>query len=282
MSRKRFGFTLIEVSLFLAITGLLFVGIIAGTRNSIFQQRYNDTIQSYAEFLRSVYAQTLNVQNASSSGGRSDKVIYGKLITFGESKDLSNNDNTSKKIFVYDVIGDDADDVSASGDALTVLATLGVSPYGEIVGNDSGVDFTSGYTVGSAYSYGVKWGGRLETVDKNDFTGSVLIVRHPGSGTVYTFFSDVAVEVNKRYFEWEVANGGSGGNQPISIAIDGFSGSTKLADILGSMVADEINFCVNPTGEDGQFRRNVRIMKNARNSSGVVLVPMDSSDNKCE
>ena len=49
MKHKRKGFTLIEIVLFLAITGLLFVGIIVGTNNSIGQQRFTDSVQNFAE-----------------------------------------------------------------------------------------------------------------------------------------------------------------------------------------------------------------------------------------
>ena len=52
---KKKGFTLIEVALFLAITGMLFIGIAAGVQNSIYQQKINDSVQGFAEFLRSVY-----------------------------------------------------------------------------------------------------------------------------------------------------------------------------------------------------------------------------------
>ena len=84
MKRNWRGFTLVEVSLFLAITAAIFVGIAVGTQNSIFQQRYNDAVQSFAEFLRTVYSQVTNVQNE--SAGRSDKAIYGKLVKFNEEE----------------------------------------------------------------------------------------------------------------------------------------------------------------------------------------------------
>ena len=61
---KKHGFTIIEVSLFLAITALLFVGITVGTQNSINQQRYADSVNSFADFLRNVYSQVSNPQSA--------------------------------------------------------------------------------------------------------------------------------------------------------------------------------------------------------------------------
>ncbi|MBR3336275.1 MAG: type II secretion system protein, partial [Bacillus sp. (in: Bacteria)] len=64
MQRIRRGFTLIEVSIFLAITGLLFAMVVIGVQNSISQQRFNDVVQNYVEFLRSIYAGVTNVQSS--------------------------------------------------------------------------------------------------------------------------------------------------------------------------------------------------------------------------
>ena len=84
MKRVRRGFTLVEVALFLAITAAIFVSIAVGTQNSIFQQRYNDAVQNFAEFLRSMYSQVTNVQ--SEGYGRSEYAIYGKLVNFEEDE----------------------------------------------------------------------------------------------------------------------------------------------------------------------------------------------------
>ena len=95
MKTTRSGFTLVEVALFLAITGLVFAGIVVGTQNSIFQQRYNDAVQNFAEFLRSMYSQVTNVQ--SEGHGRSEYAIYGKLVNFEEDEN-GNNKNTFSTI----------------------------------------------------------------------------------------------------------------------------------------------------------------------------------------
>ena len=98
MKRSRHGFTLIEVVLFLGLTAALFAGIVVGTQASIYQQRYNDGVQNFAEFMRSVYSQVSNVQNEQT--GRSQYAIYGKVVTFGVDADGRN------KIRSYNLIGD--------------------------------------------------------------------------------------------------------------------------------------------------------------------------------
>ena len=59
MKNSRRGFTLIEVALFLVVTGALFAAVTIGVQNSIYQQRQNDAVQNFAEFIRSAYAATM-------------------------------------------------------------------------------------------------------------------------------------------------------------------------------------------------------------------------------
>jgi prepilin-type N-terminal cleavage/methylation domain-containing protein len=61
---KHKGFTIIEVMIFLAISGLLLVGVLIGTGTTIARQRYNDAVQSFAEFLRQQYSFVINPQIA--------------------------------------------------------------------------------------------------------------------------------------------------------------------------------------------------------------------------
>lgn len=74
------GFTVIEVMLVLAITGLLFVGIVGSSFGSIQFQRYEDSVNSFAESLRNIYNEVLNPR--SDQGGHSDTAMYGKMITY--------------------------------------------------------------------------------------------------------------------------------------------------------------------------------------------------------
>lgn len=166
MIKTKGGFTLIEVSLFLAITGLLFLGVTIGVQNSIFQQRYNDSVQNFVEFLRSAYAKTENVQGTQ-DGGRSNEAIYGKLITFGE--------NGGDEVFMYSVVGKASCGSGFNGtlDALKscevdVIKKADSKPY-------------------SAESYKPKWSAAIQNTDWKQFEGAILITRHPQSGTVYTF-----------------------------------------------------------------------------------------------
>jgi len=127
-------------------------------QNSISQQRFNDVVQNYVEFLRSIYAGVTNVQ--SSGAGNTERAIYGKMVTFGES-------GSQGKIMVYNVTGNAND--GGSGDLASSLDSL-----------DAKIE-------SSGESYTLRWGAKIETVgSNNEYKGALMIIRHPRSGMVYT------------------------------------------------------------------------------------------------
>lgn len=176
MTKIKGGFTLVEVSLFLAITGLLFLGVTIGVQNSIFQQRYNDSVQNFVEFLRSAYSKTENVQSA--GPGNTNQAIYGKLITFGE--------NNSDEVYMYSVVG---------------AASCGSSYNGTLAAlKNCGADvLDSENKPYSAESYTPKWSAAIQDKGSSLFKGAVLITRHPQSGNVYTFVKQTSgtIEVSR-------------------------------------------------------------------------------------
>lgn len=263
--RKRFGFTLIEVAFFIAITGLLFVGIIAGTQNSIWQQRYNDSVQSFADFLRNVYAEVSSIQGV--SDGRSDKAIYGKMISFGQQIDLKGDTipDSEQRIFVYDVIGDAIG--GGGNDIKAALASLNVNVLAK--GKDGEAEY-----VGIVESYTPIWGAVIEKINPPDpykaYEGTILIVRNPNTGLINTLVSDTVVRVN------EVMN---------NYANDYENDRVKklLTGPLTEFQVREVDFCLNPygAGQTGTLRRDIRLVKNARNASGVEIVNLTDAANKC-
>ena len=196
MNKIRRGFTLIEVSLFLAITGVVFVSIAVGTQNSIFQQRYNDSVQNFSEFLRTVYSQVKNVQN-NESKGNTDKAIYGKLVTFGEEYNLNGDKNTDEMIFTYNVIGKIGNEDGNIIDQLKDLEANVVYETYDALGHTNGYELA-----GFAESYLPRWGSKIQTTagwngtSYDNFEGTLLIVRHPSSGVIYTKVLSHTIQVN--------------------------------------------------------------------------------------
>ena len=263
MKRIRRGFTLVEVSLFLAITAAIFVSIAVGTQNSIFQQRYNDAVQNFAEFLRSMYSQVTNVQ--SEGYGRSEYAIYGKLVNFEE------DENGNNKITTYNVIGDVAEDDLDNGNVLDRLKKLNA----DVVLNKGVGEDIEYKPVGFVEDYRPRWASQIQTTKGWDekyevFTGALLIVRHPSSGTVYTYSSNEPIKDVDGYIRG--LNSGLSVENQLLTKIESDNESDKFSS------ANDVDFCVNPNGaEQSTLRRDVRIVANARNATGVEIISDDES-----
>lgn len=247
-----------EVALFLAVSGLLFVGIAAGVQNSVWQQRVNDSVQSFAEFLKTVYSQVSNPQGANTTGGRSDQAIYGKLISFGQTYGLDGDLVASDKqeIFVYDVIGDA--ESKGTGGTLSLLKELNPNV---VVIKDSEIQ---GFA-GMVENYVPRWTAAVQPQDSDTefYKGTILILRNPRSGTISTFVSGSVLNINQNVKENKVSNL-----------------STMLKDSLDGFALQRVDFCINQNGNNAdKNRRNVRLLSGANNASGVVIVGDD--DNVC-
>ncbi len=262
MKSKRSGFTLIEISLFLALSAVLFVAVTVGVQNSIFQQRYNDSVQSFVDFLKNVYAEVNNVQN-DVNGGTSNQAIYGKLVTFGESENFSGDENKNQTIFVYTVVGN-IDNENGTGKTLELLKNLKANV---LVKEGEDVKYA-----GMVESYDMKWSSVLQFTNPGtsgnfeDFKGALLIVRHPKSGVINTFVKNgTTIEVNQK------KNDVTGAETPNIFSESDFAGFSS----------ESVDFCVNPYGDNNSKNRvDVRINKNAKNSAGVGTF-YDDDDNKC-
>ena len=87
----RRGFTIIEIMLFLAISGMLLAGVLIGIGDNIARQRYNEAVEDIADILRSQYAYTTDVQI--SERGVDDDVCYGLI-----SDDIKTEGSTAEEL----------------------------------------------------------------------------------------------------------------------------------------------------------------------------------------
>ena len=137
---KLSGFTMIEVILVVALTGLVLAGVLVGGGSGISRQRFQDSVQDFTEFIRRTYSSALYVQNSRTEAlyskdncnfksesairssdsntvktgqlpdlykglpGRSDCAYYGKLLTFDETS-ADNYQLSGYVVRVYDIVG---------------------------------------------------------------------------------------------------------------------------------------------------------------------------------
>ncbi|MCL2085712.1 prepilin-type N-terminal cleavage/methylation domain-containing protein [Candidatus Saccharibacteria bacterium] len=204
---QKTGFTIIEVILVLAISGALFVGLIAAQGNNLARRRYNDAVFNFVDFVQGQYDFGTNIQNwregtlpAGSCGtnpgggnahlGRSGCVIYGMILEFGNGECNTNPAERTGRCFVrYSwVVGEDY-----NRDALFEIGGAGLGGLDdyEVLG---GVGLRR---VVPFHDYHIEWGGGLETpsvasshgttASSPDVRGAMLILRLPISGTIMTF-----------------------------------------------------------------------------------------------
>lgn len=228
------GFTFIEVMLFLAVTGLLAIGILVGSGAAINQQRYRDSVNTLKSYIQQQYSEVTSVANSrntnwqcNSNGvitdtggsagaprGRSDCVMLGRFMTV----DSTGKQLTSSSVSAYRVAG--AATATSDIDELKNYR-LAVSPINQ--------DETE-----------VSWGAQV--VNQNNtapLSLSILIVRSPLSGSVFTFTQDtIQTSLNAMISEDATKQerhlcikGDSLGARRLEVRIEAFAGSQSAVSI---------------------------------------------------
>ena len=189
-TRGQDGFTIIETTLFLAVTSLLIVMMVAATGASLNVQRYRDAVDSFKSTIQQQYSDLANVQN-----GRENNwtCSASSTVTQNGSNDKIRGQSNCFLIGKYIRIQDN--DVSV----YPVLATqVGTTKYTDIISmiqnysmNVSQVD-----VVNSKLDWGtqIAWSNTVGGLDYSASTTprnlGILFVRSPDSGLIYTFSSD--------------------------------------------------------------------------------------------
>ena len=291
------GFTIIEISLFLALSGFLMVGIIVGANASINRQRYIDSSNSFAEFIRGAYSDVLNVSNdknpdiGDEQAGRTTTAIYGKFISFGEKDD--GEDKIGDTVYVYDLVGRAVS--SSSIKSSRVIEMMFDQDISANIFDKTTCEGTSGACLQfyRMTKYNIPWEGTVgASSDDGDnasvykFKGAILIIRSPATGSIRTYTIDFS---NTRATGYEaVAASGIDTNfhaQVTVAAVENFTNFLKVMASTGSNSnnggENELTVCIDTDDNAGPNRRGLKISARANNSSGVMLTEMDAGDSKC-
>lgn len=307
MKKALGGFTLIEILLFLAITSALFIGIAAGTQSSVYQQRFMDATQGFAEFLRTIYSEAANVQNEG-TGRSTDKAIYGKVVTF-ETNEAGGNDIT-----MYSLVGNvEKGENCTANKPITKLSCLKANVI--MASEENGV--TKMKTAGYVEDYTVRWDSRIETNDAwgegwsgdgfSNFEGIIIVTHSPDSGSLFTYVLDKqpvnaeGADSNQAWKNQAVDNiiagiknlcGTREGSDyvptdaacqvdvgdadhvpnPFAYIKENAEAGKEIAYYFDDFEAKNLEFCVNPNGYNAaDSRRNVRIIEGAHNATGVEI-----------
>lgn len=224
------GFTIIETMLFLAVSGVLAIGIITSAGYALNVQRYRDSAMSFISYLQSQYDRVINVQN-----NRSSDLTCTAEAGIQQSSNAGTLPGTTNCtiIGVYlktipDNSGFSSEPVYAANDrrgAKTDIEAL----------KNAGL-FTNDPANVSPEQYRFEWGAtisegkaRLGGQDINT-PFNVLIVRSPSSGAIRTFVGRSANDTPKTIVE------SAGTEGDLTICLDPPSTSYLNENITGATI----------------------------------------------
>jgi type II secretory pathway pseudopilin PulG len=197
------GFTVVELMLFLGISGALFAALMVGVSTSINQQRYRESVVSFSTLLQGQYSEVSNTRNDSSkdwvcgtnglpqkdtgngAAGTTKCVLLGKAIEVKNGTDIS----------IYHVVGCEPKAVSASSAPPPASGSTDCTNNNTQDPNDvTDVGALKLYNPKLAKDFDlqtdtVEWSSTLQASYKGQSQASVsfLILRSPVSGIVRVF-----------------------------------------------------------------------------------------------
>lgn len=180
--KKRYGFTIIEVMLFLAVSGALAVGILAGSGVAITQQRYRDSLNSLQTLLRQQYSQTDHVINNRDK----DRNCHDAVISTENGSPEARGTSECVIIGRYITI--------TNGTVITISSVVGEAKSGTSI-DDASNDFEAleqynlGISSADTEVSDVAWGGSVRDVTdtNNQENFAILVLRSPLTGSLRTF-----------------------------------------------------------------------------------------------
>lgn len=316
MGAFRKGFTIIETMLFLALSGLLLVGLLGGLGGNIARQRYNDAVQDVVNMLRDQYSFVSDTQISlrlnengkddatcygltgydKSTGpgdyfksaahntpdwisyrGRTNCVIYGAVVTINE-----------KYIETTELIGKDYQTVSRSLENgipsnISDIKVLGeyVNANNLFVGCDS--DYKNCYirsADNSRIQY-TKWGTRLLDTKGDPIKKTLLIFRSPRDGAIRTYVMNELPKVGDQEFKYDDINKEGEGKGRLLVGngndLDTYGINRYFKEDDKFKQDVDLDICVD--AGDGQTQASVRrLVKVQRGGSGQNAVELINAD----
>ncbi len=257
---EKSGFTLIEVMLVLAITGMMLLGMLGGTFSTIARQRYTDSLRSFSEYLSRKYSEVISPESLG-YGNSDEQAILGKVIVFGEDY---GNASENRSVYSATLVGSAKPVHQASN--LTFLQELAApETQAALYCGEYRPDGTTAPSTVEVYE--PLWESTIQqSADDggnpdNQFKGTIIIARTPSSGTVHTVYSKQTYNLKNE------------------CTPDSHSASDNLKNDLqsggASFEPQKIRMCLK--NNDVTTIRQIDIARDGRNSSAIATLPEGES-----
>jgi type II secretory pathway pseudopilin PulG len=261
-TQKTRGFTIIESLLFLAISGVLVVAMLAGVGVTVQIQRYRDAVETFKTLLQDQYSELASVKNEERTAawscstqaetveggsgakerGQSDCVILGRYVA------INGGDIT-----LYNVLGYPTGS-STSGTDIDKLRANYVLNISTMTKEEKTLEW------GAEIAWPSSGGGSQSPQTPREV--SFLFIRSPDSGQIYTFTSDTAFDVP--------TPSSLGDMVVVGVSVPGQSDRTLCIDSGGALVNADSSVYVSAfaTGPSSiETRSNVFIADPTSNST---------------
>lgn len=244
-THKFAGFTIIETMLFLGISSVLIVALIASTGNSVNIQRYRDSAESFKQVLQQQYADVISTQNgrtanwtcdssakATQTGSPGEGVGQSDCMLIGKYVRVENSQISIYRVLAYKNAPALGNDVSSLDNSYT----LNISPTEQ---DNSTLEW------GSQITWPVRVNNAANPQPQSPRRFGMLVVRSPDSGQVYTFTasdSDVpdVANIGPATFKNMIASGNTipgQGAQTLCIDSGGFLSNNDRAVYIDSFAS---------------------------------------------
>lgn len=316
----RVGFTIIEVMLFLALTGLLLSGVLVGLGSNLSRQRYNDAVEDIADILQDQYSFVSDIRintrtklqdsscyalvPADIAGG--DAASYYNSVANSKSKSISYRGRTNCVVYGAVVVLDgkkntiqtteligrdyitmakqaeiDGTDFPENLNDLDILRTIARANNVAVHCPHKGSTASCFiHTADNLTTHTIRWGVKLVDVHDNDLKATILIFRSPRDGAIRTYVWNDYITSGSDAVNYEAMNNSNSG-----------SGVAYSASSLGSYgineELDSTRFKNNAdlricvnTGSAQTYNEHQRMIKVLHNGSGQSAVQLVDADSQ--
>ncbi len=234
MRKHQQGFTIIELVLVFAITGLVIAMVLTGIGNSLRAERYRDATNQTIDFFQGLYSKTANISNDRDAAKNCDEHVVNEVYDTG-GKGRGTSECFLTGYFIRS---------SDNGDSITsqlVIARRDANADPDIGTLSEAATLRRSHLHATEQStYTLDWGARLlQGSDPARFT--MLIARSPVSGVIRTY-------------------------------VDLTSNTATMASLLTEPgLVSDARFCIDPSGifNAGIAKNGFVVDSGASNSSNV-------------